>query len=77
MTFQALRLLNALRRSADGCVETDSNGVRWAQVCILNVQVPGIEPKQKSGYLSQIAKAGFYRAHNKYFGMVQLSNTEE
>ena len=72
MTFQALRMLNHLLEIRDSLIETDTDGVQWAQVCTADMTIPGIETKQIAGYLSALQTAGQYRKTNKYFGKVRL-----
>ena len=76
MTLQALRMLEYLRRIADGLRETHSDGTVWAQVCTVNITIPGIAKNQNAGYLSGLYRAGLYRKVDKYSGMVLLSREE-
>lgn len=74
MTFQALRILNILRKKADrSCIETTKDKIEWADVYLDNVIVSGVTPHQLAGYLSDLTQKGYYRSNSKHFGLVRLN----
>ncbi len=72
MLQESLRLLAELRKHAQACTETDSEGKVWREVFPRDIRLKGMTPAQKAGYLSALQKMGLYKKTDEHFGMVQL-----
>lgn len=76
MTLSLLRRLHKLLcERADGSITTMPDGHQWIEVCIDNINIDGLTPHQKAGYLSQLQRLGVYRHSSDGFGLVCCTKT--
>ncbi len=70
MSFQACKILKALKANAEANTVIDENGHVWASVYEYNAKPANISDIDFAGYLQALKEIGIYKSNGKCFGIV-------